>query len=72
MMGQPGAFFTVNGTKRQSPGHVPRPDDVRTTSAQQFWTEFWTERLQALKRHLDSAPASSSDTGEGPDAEGDC
>jgi len=69
-MGQPVAFFTVNGTKRHSQGPVPRPGDTRTL-AQQFWTEFWTERLQALKRHLDSTQASSSDAGGGPDAEGD-
>jgi hypothetical protein len=72
-MGQPGAFFTVNGKKRQSQAPVRRPDDART-SAQQFWTEFWngfwTERLEALKRHLDRAPATNSDTG-GPDAEED-
>jgi hypothetical protein len=67
MIGQPVRFFTVNGTKRHSQGHVPRPDDTRT-SAQPFWTEFWTERLQALKRHLESAPASTSDTGSGLDA----
>jgi hypothetical protein len=70
MMGQPMPFCTANGTKRQSQAHVPRPDGTRT-SAQQFWTEFWTERLQALKRFLDSSQASSSDTGGGPDAEGD-
>ena len=69
-MGQPVASFTVNGTKRHSHAPGPRPDD-RRTSAQQFWTEFWTERLQALKRHLDSTQASSSDAGGGPDAEGD-
>jgi hypothetical protein len=68
-MGEPAAFFTVNGTKRQSKGHVPHPDDTRTSA--QFWTEFWTERLQALKRYLDSAPTSSSDTGGGPDVEDD-
>jgi hypothetical protein len=39
------------------------------TSAQQFWTEFWTERLQALKRHIESTQTSSSDPGGGPDAE---
>jgi hypothetical protein len=69
MMGQPVPFSTVNGTKRHSQAPVPRPDDMRT-SAQQFWTEFWTERLQALKRHLGSAQAGSTDTG-GPDAEDD-
>jgi len=68
-MGQAVPFFTVNGTKRQSQGHVPRPNDTRT-SAQQFWTEFWTERLQALKRHLDCAQTGSSDTGGRADAEG--
>jgi hypothetical protein len=66
MMGQPEPFFTVNGTKRHSQGPVPRPDDLRT-SAQQFWTEC----LQALKRHLGSAQTGSPDTGGGPDAEDD-
>jgi len=70
MMGQPVAFFTVNGTKRHSQRPVPHLGDTRT-SAQQFCTEFWTERLQALKRHLDSTQAGSSDTGGGPDAEDD-
>ena len=70
MMGQPVAFFTVNGTKRHSQRPVPHLGDTRT-SAQQFWTKSWTERLQALKRHLDRTQASSSDTGGGPDAEDD-
>jgi hypothetical protein len=68
MMGQPVAFFTVNGTKRHSQEPVPRPGEMKT-SAQQFWTEFWTERLQALKRHIESTQTSSSDPGGGPDAE---
>jgi len=70
MMGQPVAIFTVNGTKRHSQRPVPHLGNTGT-SAQQFWTEFWTERLQALKRHLDSTQAGSSDTGGGPDAEDD-
>jgi len=70
MPGQPVPYFTLNGTKRNSQGPVLRPDDTET-AAQQFWTQFWTERLQALKRHLDSAQASSSDTGGGTDAEDD-
>jgi hypothetical protein len=53
MMGQPVAFFTVNGTKGHSQRPVPHLGNTGT-SAQQFWTEFWTERLQALKRHLDT------------------
>ena len=56
MMGQPVAFFTVNGTKRHGQAPVPRPGDTRT-SAQQFWTE----RLQTLKRHLESTQASDSE-----------
>jgi len=71
MPGQPVPCFTLNGTKRNSQEPVPHPDDGTETSAQQFWTQFWTERLQALKWHLDSAQASSSDTGGGPDAEDD-
>lgn len=72
MIGQPVPFFTVNGTKRHSQGHVPHPDDTKA-SAQQFWTEFWTERLQALKRHIESTQASSSEPApsDGPDAEDD-
>jgi hypothetical protein len=69
MPGQPVPCFTLNGTKRNSEGPVLRPDDTET--AAQFWTQFWTERLQALKRHLDSGQASSRDTGGGPDAEDD-
>ena len=70
MPGQPMPCFTLNGTRRNSLGLVLRPDDTET-AAQQFWTQFWTERLQALKRQLDSAQANSSDTGGGPDAEDD-
>ena len=65
MPGQPVPYFTLNGTKRNSQGPVLRPDDTETAA------QFWTERLQALKRHLDGAQASSSDTGGGPDAEDD-
>lgn len=70
MMGQPVAFLAVNGTKRHSQGLVPRPGETRT-SAQQFWTEFWTERLQALKRYLESTQASNDEPppSGGPDAE---
>ena len=68
MTGQPVAFFTVNGTSRQNQGPILRPGKT-STSARQFWTEFWTECLQALKRHLDSTQASSTDTGGGPDAD---
>ena len=59
MMGEPAAHLTVNGTKRQSHGHVPRPDHRRALP-QQFWAGFYTERLQALKRHIENAQASSS------------
>ena len=57
MTGQPAAFFTANGAKRRSRGPVPRPDES-SSSARQFLTEFWTERLQALKRHIDSTQTS--------------
>jgi hypothetical protein len=69
MMGQPAAFFTVNGTKRHSHAPVPRPDDAKTSA--QFWAEFWTERLEALKRHADSTQTGSSEPAPsgGPDAE---
>jgi len=70
MPGQPVPYFPLNGTKRYSQGPVLRPDDAGT-STQQFWTQFWTRRPQALKWHLDSAQASSSDTSGGPDAEDD-
>lgn len=72
MTGQPVVFFTVNGTKRHSQELAPRPDDTRT-SVQQFWTEFWTERLQALNRHIESTRACSSEPAPsgGPDAEDD-
>jgi len=66
MMGEPAAFVVVNGTKRQSQGHVPRPDNTRA-SPQQFWAGFWTERLQALKRHIENAQTSSS--GPAPNVE---
>ena len=69
-MNQPLGFFTANGTKRQGQGPVPRPDDTRA-SVRQFWNEFWTERLQALKRFLESAQARGSDTGGRPDTEDD-
>jgi len=59
MMSDPAAHLTVNATKRHSNGHVPRPDDAKT-SPQQFWARFWTERLQALKRHIENAQASNS------------
>ena len=59
MMGEPAAFVVVNDTQRQNQGHVPRPDNTRA-SPQQFWAGFWTERLQALKRHIENAQASSS------------
>lgn len=67
MMGQPVVFFTVNGTKRQNQGPVPRPGETRTSA--QFWTDFWTERLQAFKCYLESTQTSSTDTGGGSDAE---
>ena len=54
MMGEPAAHLTVNGTKRQSHGHVPRPGRALP---QQFWAGFWTERLEALKRHIENAQA---------------
>jgi len=53
MMGEPAAFVVVNDTQRQNQGHVPRPDNTRA-SPQQFWAGFWTERLQALKRHIET------------------
>jgi hypothetical protein len=65
-MGQPVQFLTVNGTKLQNQGRVPLSEDMRT-SAQQFWTE----RLQAMKRYLDSGQTSSTDTGGRPAAEDD-
>ena len=70
MMSEPAAFLMVNDTKRQSQGHILRPDNTRT-SPQQFWTGFWTERLQALKRHIENAQASSSGPAPsgGPEAE---
>jgi len=69
-MGQPAVVLKVSGTKRQSQGPVPRPGGTGI-SPEQFWTEFWTERLEALKRHIESTQASSSETapGGGPDAE---
>ena len=69
MPGQPVPCFTLNGTKRNSQGPVLRPEDTET-AAQQFWTQFWTERLQALKCHLDCAQTGSSDTGGRADAQG--
>jgi hypothetical protein len=67
--GPASGILTVNGTKRQSQGHVPRLDDTRASA--QFRTEFWTERLQVLKRHIESAQTSSSESAPsgGPDAE---
>src|SRR5215469_13515948 len=54
MMGETAAHLTVNGTKRQSHGHFPRPDD-RKALPQQFWAGFWTESIQALNRHIQYA-----------------
>jgi hypothetical protein len=51
-MGEPAAFRKVNGAKRQSQAPGLRPGETKI-SPEQFWTEFWTERLQALKRHME-------------------
>jgi hypothetical protein len=66
-MGEPAAVLTVNGTKRQSQAPAPLPGETRMSPEQ-----FWTERLQALKRHIESTQTGSSDTGPSggrPDAE---
>jgi hypothetical protein len=52
-MGEPAAVFTVNGTKLQSRAPVPRPYEAISVE------QFWSERLQALKRHLESTQTSS-------------
>jgi hypothetical protein len=64
-MGEPAAVFTVNGTKLQSQAPVPRL--CEGISAERFWSE----RLQALKRHLESTQTSSDTRPAGgePDAE---
>jgi hypothetical protein len=52
-MGQPAAFFTVNGTKHHS--HAPGPRWAAAgVSPEQCRTQFWTERLEALKRRVSS------------------
>ena len=55
-MGEPAAVFKANGTKLQS--HAPVPRLCEGISVEQLWSE----RLQALKRHLESTQT-SSDTG---------
>ena len=52
-MGEPAAVFKVNGTKLQS--RAPVPCRCEGISVEQFWSE----RLQALKRHLESTQTSS-------------
>ena len=56
-MGEPAAHLTVNGTKLQSQGACPRL--CEGISVEQFWTQFWNEGLQALKRHIESTQTSS-------------
>ena len=64
-MGEPAAVFKVNGTKVQS--QAPAPRLCEGISVEQFWSE----RLQALKRHLESTQTSSDTRPAGgePDAE---
>jgi len=57
-MGQPAAVFIVNGTTRQSRAPALYPGETGISPEQ-----FWTERLQALKRHLESTQTGSSDPG---------
>ena len=52
-MGGPAAVFKVSGTKLQSQAPVPRL--CVGISVEQSWSE----RLQALKRHLESTQTSS-------------
>ena len=64
-MGEPAAVFKANGTKLQSQLPVPRLCEGISVE------QFWSERLQALKRYLESTQT-SSDTrpiGGEPDAE---
>jgi len=58
-MGKPTAHLTVNGTSATATDMSRAPDDRRALP-QQFWAAFWTERLQALQRHIENAQASSS------------
>jgi len=70
-MGQPAVVFKVNGTTRQNRAPASYPGETGI-SPEQFWTQFWAARLQALDRHLKSTQTSSSDpgpSGAGPDAE---
>ena len=64
-MGEPAAVFKVNGTKLQSQAPVPRL--CQGISVEQFWSE----RLQAFKRHFESTQTSSDTRPAGgePDAE---
>ena len=64
-MGEPAAVFKVNGTKLQSQAPVPRLCEEISVE------QFWSERLQALKRHFESTQISSDTrpTGGEPDAE---
>ena len=64
-MGEPAAVFKVSGTKLPSQAPVPRL--YQGISVEQFWSE----RLQALKRHLESTQTSSDTRPAGgePDAE---
>jgi len=60
MMGEPAAHLTVNGTSATATDMSrAAPDDTRALP-QQFWAGFWAERLRALKRHIESAQASTS------------
>ena len=65
-MGEPAAVFKMNGTKLQSQAPVPRL--CERISVEQFWSEY----LQALKRHLERTQTSSDTRPAGgePDAEG--
>ena len=51
-MGQPAAVSKVNGTKRQSQPSGLRPGETRMPPEQ-----FWTEWLQAFKRHIEDTQA---------------
>ena len=64
-MGEPAAVFKVNGTKLHSQAPVPRLCEGISVE------QFWSERLQALKRHLESTQISSDTRPAGgePDAE---
>ena len=62
-MGEPAAVFKVNGTKLQSQAPVPRLCEGISVE------QFWSERLQTLKRYLESTQTSSDTAGGEPDSE---